>query len=167
MSWSSPTSSDPPPPASSSLQVCPNHILTLLSTQLTLLFQPFIDPPCPPTPFRMQFQVLKQRTGFFAICPINLSSSSPHAISIRLCWIYGVSFLIPVCLYILVPLSQSQGAVYQHTEGRWKMGPAIPSCSSRGPPCLLSSHSPQWVHLTIYEPLPPPRPHPLTRKPKQ
>ena len=105
-------------------------------TQLTLLVQAFIDPPCPPTPFRMQFQVLKQRTGFFAACPINLSSSSPHPISIWLCWIYGGSFLTPVCLYIRVPLFQSQGAVYQHTEGRWKMGAAIPSCSSRGPHAL-------------------------------
>ena len=58
-----------------------------------------------------------------------------------------MSFLIPVCLYILVPLSQSQGAVYQHTERRWKMGPAFPSCSSRGLPCLLSSYSPQWGAL--------------------
>ena len=164
MFWSTPTSLDPPPPASSALQVCPDQILTLLSTQLTLLFQPFIDPP---TPFRMQFQVFKQRTDFFAIFPINLSSSSPHPISIWLCWIYGGSFLTPVCPYTRVPLSRSQGAVYQHTEGRWKMGPAIPSYSSRWLPRLLSSHSPQWVHLTIYEPLPPPRPHPPTRKPKQ
>ena len=36
------------------------------------------------------------------------------------------------------------------------MGPAIPSCSSRGWPCPLSSHCPQWVRLTIYE-----SPHPL------
>ena len=66
------------------------------------------------------------------------------------------SFLTPVCLYIVVPLSQSQGAVHQDTEGRWKTGPDIPSSSSRCSPCPLSSHCPQWVHLTIYE-----SPHPL------
>ena len=66
------------------------------------------------------------------------------------------SFLTPVCLYIVVPLSQSQGAVRQDTEGRWKTGPDIPSSSSRCSPCPLSSHCPQWVHLTIYE-----SPHPL------
>ena len=44
----------------------------------------------------------------------------------------------------------------QDTEGRWKTGPASPSHSSRGCPCPLSSHSPQWMHLTIYE-----SPHPL------
>ena len=43
----------------------------------------------------------------------------------------------------------------QDTEERCRMGPAIPSCSSRGRPCPLSSPSPQWVHLTIYE-----SPHP-------
>ena len=42
--------------------------------------------------------------------------------------------LSTVFLYILVPLSQNQGAVYQHTDGRWKIGPAIPSCSYRPPP---------------------------------
>ena len=31
------------------------------------------------------------------------------------------------------------------------MGPAIPSCSSRGRLCHLSSHSPQWVRLTMQE----------------
>ena len=35
-------------------------------------------------------------------------------------------------------------------------GPATPSCSSRGRPCPLSSHSPQWVHLTVYESPQPP-----------
>ena len=36
-----------------------------------------------------------------------------------------------------------------------KVGPAVPSRSSRGHPCPLASHSPQWVPLTIYE-----SPHP-------
>ena len=46
--------------------------------------------------------------------------------------------------------------MHQDTEGRWKTGPDIPSSSSRCSPCPLSSHCPQWVHLTIYE-----SPHPL------
>ena len=54
-------------------------------------------------------------------------------------------------LCTLVPLSHSQGAVCQDPEGRWKMGPAIPSRSSRSCLCPPSSHSPQWVLLAIYE----------------
>ena len=101
--------------------------------------------------FREQLQVLKQRTGFFAVCPpqpFQLFPTPTRCPAVLALW---GSFLTPVCLYILVPLSQSQGAVPQDTEGRWRMGPAIPSCSSRGRPCPLSSPSPQWVHLTIYE----------------
>lgn len=41
----SPTSPDPLPPASSALRVCPDQNATLLSTQLTLLLQPFSTPP--------------------------------------------------------------------------------------------------------------------------
>ena len=38
----------PLPPVSSGLWVCPDQTPTLLSTQLTLLLQPFRDPPCQP-----------------------------------------------------------------------------------------------------------------------
>ena len=49
LSWFSPTSQTPLPtphrrPALSSLRVCPDQTPTLLSTQLTLLLQPFSDP---------------------------------------------------------------------------------------------------------------------------
>ena len=67
MSWSSPTSSDPPPPASSSLQVCPNHILTLLSTQLTLLFQPALHR-SPLSPHPIQDAVLGPQTENRLLC---------------------------------------------------------------------------------------------------
>ena len=70
-----------------------------------------------------------------------------HPLGVWLCGLCGV-LSHPLCLCTLVPLSQSQGAVHRtQKEG----GPAIPSHSSRGRPCPLSSHSPQWVPLTIYE----------------
>ena len=145
----------PLPPASSDLGVCPDQTPMLLSTQLTHLLQPFMDTPPPTSPpptttFTKQLKVLKQ-TGFLAVCshqPFQLVPTSTWYPAGLALW---GSFLTPVCLYTPVPLSQSQGAVRQDTEGRWRMGPAIPSCSSRGRPCPLSAHSPQWVHLTIYE----------------
>ena len=126
----------PLPPASSDLGVCPDQTPMVLSTQLTHLLQPFMDTPPPTSPpptttFTKQLQVLKQ-TGFLAVC-----SHQPFQFICTPTWcpaelaLWG-SCLTPVCLCILVPLFQSQGAVPQDTEGRWRMGPAIPSCSSRG-----------------------------------
>ena len=157
------------PPASSALGVCPDQTpkllstqftilstqLTLLSTQLTHLLQPFMDTPPPTSPpptttFTKQLQVLKQ-TGFLAVCshqPFQFICTPTRCPAVLALW---GSFLTPVCLCILVPLFQSQGAVPQDTEGRWKMESAFPSCSSRGRPCPLSPLSPQWVCLTIYE----------------
>ena len=76
----------PLPPASSDLGVCPDQTptllstrLTLLSTQLTHLLQPFRDTSptdsahphhSTTTTFTKQLQVLKQ-TGFLAICPLQ------------------------------------------------------------------------------------------------
>ena len=75
--------------------------------------------PCPPTPFRIQFQVLKQRISFFAVCPINLSSSSPHPISILLCWICGGPSLLSVCTYwSLCPRTREQCTSTQKEGGR-------------------------------------------------
>ena len=148
----------PLPPSSSDLGVCPDQTPTLLSTQLTLLstelthlLQPFTDTPPPTSPpstttFTKQLQVLKQ-TGFFAVCshqPLKFICTPTRCPAVLALW---GSFLTPVCLYILVPLSQSQGAVPQDTEGRSSMGPAIPSCSSRGrgalclPPALSGRES--------------------------
>ena len=52
------------PPASSALWVCPDQTATLLSTQLTLLLQPFSTPPP-----HVQETAKGQQTGFFADCP--------------------------------------------------------------------------------------------------
>ena len=137
----------PLPPASSDLGVCPDQTpmllstqLTLLSTQLTHLLQPFMDTPPPTSPpptttFTKQLKVLKQ-TGFLAVCshqPFQFICTPTRCPAVLALW---GSFFTPVCLCILVPLSQSQGAVPQDTEGRWRMGPTIPSCSSRGRPAL-------------------------------
>ena len=100
--------------------------------------------------FRKQLQVLRQ-TGFFAICPpqpFQLFPTPTWCPAVLALW---GSFHTPICLYILVPLSRTrkQRARAQKDSGRWDL--PIPSCSSRGRPCPLSSHSPKWVHLTIYE----------------
>ena len=65
---------------------------------------------------------------------------APPQLDVWLCGLCGV-LSHPLCLCTLVPLSQSQGAVPQDTEGRWRMGPAVPSCSSRGRLCPVSSHN--------------------------
>ena len=112
-------------------------------------FSPSWTPPIPTPSSLGSSSTSSDRTGFFCRHqPFQLVPTPTRCPAVLALW---GSFLTPVCLYILVPLSQSQGAVPQDTEGRWRMGPAIPSCSSRGRPCPLSSPSPQWVHLTIYE----------------
>ena len=71
----------PLPPVSSGLWVCPDQSPMLLSTQLTHLLQAIHRPP--PTTFRMQRQVLRQRTAFFAAC-----AHQPF----QLCWLCGGPF---------------------------------------------------------------------------
>ena len=112
-------------------------------------FIPSWTPPIPTPSCSGSSSRSSDRTRFF--CPHQPFQLVPTPTRCPPVLVLWGSFLTPVCLYILVPLSQSQGAVPQDTEGRWRMGPAIPSCSSRGRPCPLSSPSPQWVHLTIYE----------------
>ena len=134
--------SRPPPPALSSLQFCPDQTHMLLSTQLTLLLQPFSDPSSHSgsssrSSDREQASLPSAPAAFPALPPLGV-------------WLCGLCGVLshPLCLCTLVPLSQSQGAVHRtQKEG----GPAIPSHSSRGRPCPLSSHSPQWMPLTIYE----------------
>ena len=91
----------PPPPALSSLRVCPDQTPMLLSTQLTLLLQPFIDLPLPSPPippmFRKQLQVLREQASLPS-APITLSSSSPHLLGNPLCWLCGGPFS-PLSVY--------------------------------------------------------------------
>ena len=58
-----------------------------------------------------------QRTGFFPVCPHQPSQFIPTPTQYPAMMALWGSFLTPVYLYILVPLSQSQGAVCQDTEG--------------------------------------------------
>ena len=108
-----------------------------------------LNRPLSPFTFRMQLQVLKQRTGFLAICPHQPFPLVPTPTRYPAVLALWGSFLTPVCLYILVPLSQSQGAVPQDTEGRWKTGPAVFSCSSGGSLCSLSSHLPRFAAAVV------------------
>ena len=79
------------PPTSSGLGVCPDQTSTQLPTQFTHLLQPFMDIP-PPRLRPAPEAAPDPQTGFFIVCP-----HKP----------FQGSFLTPVCLYILVPLSQS------------------------------------------------------------
>ena len=135
----------PLPPASSAFQVCPDQTPMLLSTQLTLLLQPS------QTPLHVQGAAPGPQTENRLLLPPSAFLAHPHIHSVSSCVGFLGVLSHPVCLCTLVPLSQSQGAVCQDPEGRWKMGPAVPSRSSRGRLCPPSSHSPQWVHLAIYE----------------
>ena len=103
------------------------------------------------TPLHIQEAAPGPQTENRLLLPPSTFLAHPHIYSISSCAGSVGSFLTPVCLYTLVPLSQSQGALPQDTEGRWKTGPAIPTYSSKGRPCPLSSPSPLWVYLTIYE----------------
>ena len=79
---------------------------------------PALNRPPSPFMFRMQLQVFKQRTGFFAVCPHHPFQLVPTPTWYPAVLALWGSFLTPVYLYILVPLSQSQGTVHQHIEGR-------------------------------------------------
>ena len=141
----------PLPPVSSDLHVCLDRILMLLSTQLTLPLQPFSDNRTP-TPARSgsSSRSSNREQASLPSAHLSLSSSSAHPLGVQLCWLCGV--LSHPCLSVHTgPSVQRKRTVSQGTEGRWKTGPAVPSSSSRGRPCPLSSHSPKWVHLTIYE----------------
>ena len=128
------------PPASSALQVCPDQIAMLLLTQLTLLLQPFSDyAPLPHSGCSSRSSNREQAS--FLSAPISLSSSFPHPLSIQPGWLCGGPFSpLSICTYLsLCPRAREQCARTQKV----KTCPAVPSHSSRGHPCPLSSHSPQ------------------------
>ena len=101
---------DPLPPALSSLRVCPDQTPMLLSTQLTLLLQ-LVSDPSSHSGSRSRSSDREQASP----TPISISSSSPYSLGIQLCWLCGV-LSHPLCLCILVPLSQSQGAVHRRQK---------------------------------------------------
>ena len=152
----------PLPPASSDIGVCPDQTPTLLSTQLTLLstqlthlLQPFTDTPPPTSPpptttFTKQLQVLKQ-TGFLAVCshqPFQFICTATRCPAVLALW---GSFLTPVCLYILVPSVPEPGSSAPGHRRKVEYGTCHSLLLFQGAQCPLSSPSPQWMHLTIYE----------------
>ena len=113
----------PLPPASSAFQVCPDQTPMLLSTQLTLLLQPFIDLPLPSPPippmFRKQLQVRREQASLPS-APISLSSSSPHLLNNPLLWLCGGPFS-PLSVYTywpLCPRAREQCTRTQKEDGR-------------------------------------------------
>ena len=110
------------------------------------------SPPCSSpsqTPPHIQEAAPGPQTENRLLLPPSAFLAHPHIHSVSSCAGSVGSFLIPVCLFTLVPLFQSQE---QCTGHRRKVGPAVPSRSSRRRPRAPSSPSPQWVHLAIYEP---------------
>ena len=125
----------PPPPALSSLWVCPDQTPMLLSTQLTLLLQPFLDPS---SHLGSSSRSSDREQASLPSAPAALPALPP--LGVWLCGLCGV-LSHPICLHT-GPSVPEPGAVCRiQKEG----GPAVPSRSSRGRPC------PPWVHLTIYE----------------
>ena len=91
------------------------------------------------------------KNGLLCCLPPSACPVHPHTYSVSSC-AGSVGVLSHPCLSVHTcpSVPEPGNSVPGHT--RWKMGPAIPSCSSRGRLCPLSSHSPQWVHLTIWVP---------------
>ena len=146
----------PLPPASSALGVCPDQTLTLLSTQftilstqLTLLLQSFTDTP-PPHPLPHSESSSRSSNRLFVIFPhqpFQLVPTPTQYPGVLALW---GSFLTPVCLYTLVPLFRAREQCTGHRR-KVEEGTCHSLLLLQGAPCLSSSHSPQWVHLTIYE----------------
>lgn len=81
---------------------------------------------------------------------VAFPSCPPHLISNHTGFVG--SFLIPICLYtLLAPHVPEPGSSALGHRRKVKDGPCHSlSCSSKGRLCHLSSHSPQWMRLTIY-----------------
>ena len=133
-------------PASSCLWVCPDQIPMLLFMQLTLLL-PFCTDPAP-TPTIQEAAPGPQAENRLLCCLSPLAfPARPDTHSVSNCTgSFGGPFLPPSVH--TGPSVPEQGAVCQDTEGRCKIGPAAPSCSSRWGQCPSDF---LWVHLTIYE----------------
>ena len=108
-----------------------------------------------PHPSRSGSNSRSLKNGLLCCLPPSAFPAHPHTYSVSSC-AGSVGVLSHPCLSVHTcpSVPEPGNSVPGHT--RWKMGPAIPSCSSRGRLCPLSSHSPQWVHLTINESLQPP-----------
>ena len=135
------------PPASSALQVCPDQIAMLLLTQLTLLLQPFSD--YAPLPHSGCSSRSSENRLLSCLPPSAFPvHSHTHSVSSQAGF---VGVLSHPCLSVHTCPSVPEPGSSVPGHRRWKTSPDVPSHSSRGNPCPLSSHSPQWVHLTIYE----------------
>ena len=139
----------PLPPASSALGVCPNQTPTLLSTQLTTCSSPLWTLPTPhPPPRPIKEAAPGPQTGFF--CPHQPFQLVPTPTRYPAVLALWGSFLTRVCLYTLVPLFRAREQCTGHRR-KVEDGTCHSLLLLQGAPCPSSSHSPQWVHLTIYE----------------
>ena len=138
-------------PASSALKVCPDQIPMLLFTQLTLLLQPFSDhAPLPHSGCSSKSSNREQAS--FLSAP-SAFPAHPHTHSVSSHDDFA-GILSHCCLSVHTGPSVSEPGRSVPRHRRLKTSFCLhssPSHSSRGRPCPLSSHSPQWLHLTIYE----------------
>ena len=134
-------------PASSALQVCPDQIPMLLLTWLTLLLQPFSDyAPFPHSGCSSR----SSKNRLLSCLPPSAFPVHSHTHSVSSHDGFAGVLSHP-CLSVHTGPSVSEPGSSVLGHRKWKTSPAVPSHSSRGHPCPLSSHSPQWVHLSIYE----------------
>ena len=88
------------------------------------------------------------QTGFF--CPHQPFQLVPTPTRYPAVLALWGSFLTRVCLYTLVPLFRAREQCTGHRR-KVEDGTCHSLLLLQGAPCPSSSHSPQWVHLTIYE----------------
>ena len=124
---------------SSGLGVCPDQIpmllstqLTLLSTQLILLLQPFIDTPYQAHTHSGSSSRSTDKQDSLPSAPLSLSSSSTHPLGVQLCWFCVGPFTPPsFCTYwSLCPRAREQCTKAQKEDGRRDLPspPAPPGC---------------------------------------
>lgn len=101
---------------------------------------PALHRPPPPHPtFRGSSSRSSENRLICRLPPSVFPSSSSYSLGVQLCCLCGGPFS-PIYLYLLVPLSQSQGAVSRTQKEGERCVLALPPCSSRECLCPLSSH---------------------------
>ena len=111
-------------------------------------FSPSWTPPTPTPSCLGSRSRSSDRTGFF--CPHQPFQLVPTPTRYPAVLALWGSFLTRVCLYTLVPLFRAREQCTGHRR-KVEDGTCHSLLLLQGAPCPSSSHSSQWVHLTIYE----------------
>ena len=101
------------------------------------------------TPLHIQEAAPGPQTENRLLLPLSTLLAHPHIHSVSSCAGSVGSFLTPVCLYTLVPLSQSQGALCQDPEGRWALPfPPAPPGGARALPLPTALSGCTWLFMS-------------------